>query len=205
MIPLILELGEKREFKGNIEASFPKSALGEWIMPTKSGKRNLEEFLKKAFDLGFQYEKVYRGCSQCVLAAIQDLFQKKNDEVFRAASGLAGGVGLCGDGCCGAYTGGVMALSQLYGRTRENFLDPDRTRKKSFDLAKKLHDKFIVEYGSVICRDIQQRIFGRPFYIRDADESAKFEKAGAHEEKCPTVVGNGARWVAEILMEEANS
>ncbi|MGD0626667.1 MAG: hypothetical protein ABSB32_18400 [Thermodesulfobacteriota bacterium] len=51
----------------------------------------------------------------------------------------------------------------------------------------------------------QSRIFGRPFYIRDADESAKFEKAGAHEEKCPTVVGKGARWVAEILMEEADS
>jgi C_GCAxxG_C_C family probable redox protein len=198
-------LEEKRRFKGNIEASFAKSVLGEWIMPTKSGKRDSEKFLKKAFDLGFQYEKVYRGCSQCVLAAIQDLFEKRNDEVFRAASALAGGVGSCGDGCCGAYTGGVMALSQLYGRTRDNFLDPDRTRKKASDLAKKLHDRFITEYGSVICRDIQQKIFGRAFYIRDADEYAKFEKAGAHEEKCPTVVGNGARWVAEILMEEADS
>jgi hypothetical protein len=129
-------------------------------MPTNPKKKNVEEILKKAFDLGFEYEKVYMGCSQCVLAAIQDLFEKKNDEVFRAASGLAGGVGLCGDGCCGAYTGGVMALSQLYGRTREKFLDP---------------------------------------------EYAKFEKAGAHEEKCPSVVGNGARWVAEILLEEADS
>ena len=175
------------------------------MMPTKSGKRKSEEFLQKAFDLGFEYEKVYRGCSQCVLAAIQDLFEKKNDEAFRAASALAGGVGSCGDGCCGAYSGGVMAFSQLYGRTRENFLDPDRTRKKATDLAKKLHDRFIAEYGSVICRDIQQKIFGRAFYLRDADDYAKFEKAGAHEEKCPTVVGKGARWVAEILVEEADS
>ena len=171
-------------------------------MPAK--KKNSAEFLKKAFDLGFEYEKVYRGCSQCVLAAVQDLFEKKNDDVFRAASGLSGGVGLCVDGCCGAYTGGSMALGQLYGRTRENFLDPGRTRKKCSDLVKKLHDKFITEYGSVICRDIQQRIFGRPFYIRDAEEYDKFHKAGAHEVKCPTVVGNGARWVAEILLEEAD-
>jgi 2,4-dienoyl-CoA reductase-like NADH-dependent reductase (Old Yellow Enzyme family) len=28
------------------------------------------------------------------------------------------------------------------------------------------------------------------------------EKAGAHDEKCPAVVGNAARWVAEILIEE---
>jgi C_GCAxxG_C_C family probable redox protein len=171
-------------------------------MSKGSGKRNKEETLKKAYDMGFEYEKKYMGCSQCVLAAIQDLFEEKNDDVFRAASALAGGVGSCGDGCCGAYTGGVVALSQLYGRTRENFLDPNRTRKRAADLAKRLHDKFIAEYGTIICRDVQQKIFGRPFYLRDADDFKKFEEAGAHEEKCPSVVANGARWVAEILLEE---
>ena len=158
--------------------------------------------LEKAYQMGFQYEKEYMGCSQCIVAAIQDLFDIRNDDVFRAASSLAGGVGLCGDGCCGAYTGGTMILSQVCGRTRENFLDVNRTRRKSFDLTKRLHDRFIAQYGSIICRDIQQKIFGRPFYIRDADEYKKFEEAGAHAEKCPAVVGNAARWVAEILMDE---
>ena len=97
-----------------------------------------------------------------------------------------------------------MALSQLHGRVREKFLDPERTRRKSFDLAKKLHDKFIAEYGSVICRDIQQKILGRGYYLRDPEEFEKFEKAGAHAEKCPSVVGNAAKWVAEILWEEGN-
>jgi C_GCAxxG_C_C family probable redox protein len=159
---------------------------------------------RKAYDLGFQYEKVYKGCSQCVLAAVQDLFGEKNDDVFRAASGLAGGAGLCGDSGCGAYSGGILALSQLHGRTRENFLDPERTRRKSFDLAKRLHDRFIAEYGSVICRDIQQKILGRGYYLRDPEEFEKFEKAGAHAEKCPSVVGNAAGWVTEILWAEGN-
>ena len=159
---------------------------------------------RKAYDLGFQYEKVYKGCSQCVLAAVQDLFGERNDDVFRAASGLAGGAGLCGDSGCGGYSGGIMALSQLHGRVREKFLDPERTRRKSFDLAKKLHDKFIAEYGSVICRDIQQKILGRGYYLRDPEEFEKFEKAGAHAEKCPSVVGNAAKWVAERLWEVGN-
>ena len=171
-------------------------------MSLKAGKRNKEDMRKKAYDKGFEYEKTYMGCSQCILAAIQDLFEVRNDDVFRAVSGLAGGIGSCGDGACGAYTGGVIALSQLFGRTRENFLDPNRTRKRASDLAKRLHDQFIAEYGTIICRDIQQKIFGRPFYLRDADDFKKFEEAGAHEEKCPSVVGNSARWVAEILMEE---
>lgn len=160
--------------------------------------------MKKAYNLGFEYEKVYKGCSQCVLAAVQDLFGEKNDDVFRAASGLAGGAGLCGDSGCGAYSGGIMALSQLYGRVRKNFLDPERTRRKSFDLAKQLHDKFIAEYGSVICRDIQQKILGRGYYLRDPEEFEKFEKAGAHADKCPSVVGNAAAWVAGTLWAEGN-
>ena len=167
-------------------------------------KKTNKALTKKAYNLGFQYEKVYKGCSQCVLAAVQDLFGEKNDDVFRAASGLAGGAGLCGDSGCGAYSGGILALSQLHGRVRENFLDPERTRRKSFDLAKQLHDRFIAEYGSVICRDIQQKILGRGYYLRDPEEFEKFEKAGAHAEKCPSVVGNAAGWVAEILWAEGN-
>lgn len=165
-------------------------------------KEDREEVLRQACELGCRYEQEFMGCSQCVLAAVQDVFKTRNDDVFKAASGLAGGVGLCGDGCCGAYSSGAMALGQVYGRTRENFLDPERTQIRSFRLAKKLHDRFIAEYGSVICRDIQQKIFGRPFYLRDGDEYKKFEKAGAHTEKCPAVVGKAARWVAEILLEE---
>jgi C_GCAxxG_C_C family probable redox protein len=167
-------------------------------------KKMNKALMKKAYNLGFQYEKVYKGCSQCVLAAVQDLFGEKNDDVFRAASGLAGGAGLCGDSGCGAYSGGIMALSQLHGRVRENFLDPERTRRKSFDLAKQLHDRFIAEYGSVICRDIQQKILGRGYYLRDPEEFEKFEKAGAHADKCPSVVGKAAAWVSEILWAEGN-
>jgi C_GCAxxG_C_C family probable redox protein len=167
-------------------------------------KKMKKDLMKKAYDLGFEYEKVYKGCSQCVLAAVQDLFGEENSDVFRAASGLAGGAGLCGDSGCGAYSGGIMALSQLHGRVRENFLDPERTRRKSFDLAKQLHDRFIAEYGAVICRDIQQKILGRGYYLRDAEEFEKFEKAGAHADKCPAVVGNAAAWVAEILWSEGD-
>jgi C_GCAxxG_C_C family probable redox protein len=180
-----------------------KKSLGGNFMPKKTVKKNRKAILKRAYDLGFRYEKVYHGCTQCVLAAIQDVFEMNNEDIFRSASALAAGGGICGDGSCGAYTGGVMALGQIYGRTRENFLDKKGTAKKAFDLTKKLHDKFIDEYGSVICRDIQQKIFGRPFYLRDKDESDKFKKMGAYEEKCSAVAGKSAQWVAEILLDEA--
>lgn len=166
------------------------------------GERREEEFMEKAYRLGFEYEKTYKGCSQCVIAAIQDTLGIRDDAVFKAATGLAGGGGLTGIGLCGGYVGGVMVLSQLLGRERSAFADPERIRFKSFDLAKRLTDDFIAEFGTIICRDVQIRKFGRPYYIRDPEEFEKFEEAGGHEDKCTDVVGKAARMAVRIILDE---
>jgi len=161
-----------------------------------------KELLEKAYELGFEYEKTYKGCSQCVIAAIQDTLEIRDDSVFKAATGLAGGGALTGIGGCGGYVGGVMVLSQLLGRERSRFDDPERIRFKAFDLAKKLADQFIEEFGTIICRDIQAKIFGRAYYLRDPEEFNKFEEAGAHRDKCPDVVGKAAQMAVEIILDE---
>lgn len=157
--------------------------------------------IEKAYQLGKKYEQTYKGCSQCIVAALQDTFNIRNDAVFKAATGLAAGGGASTDGSCGAYTGGVMILSSLMGREREDFADTAGILLKNFELIRKLHDEFIREYGSVICRNIQTKIFGRPYYLADMDEFEKFEKAGAHDEHCPGVVGKAARWTAQLIIE----
>jgi C_GCAxxG_C_C family probable redox protein len=157
---------------------------------------------ENAYELGKKYEKEYKGCSQCVIAALQDAFDIRNDDIFKSATALAGGGCRLTDGSCGAYVGGIMVLGYLVGRERDNFSDPEGIRYKTADLAKKLHDKYIQEYGSVICRDVHGKLMGRPFYIADPDEFEKFEQAGAHEVHCLEVVGKAARWVAEIIEEE---
>lgn len=157
------------------------------------------EIPRRVHDRAFEYEQKYGSCPQCVLAAIQDEFGIVHGDVFRAAHALAGGVGLSSEGTCGALAGAVLALGCKYGRSRENF---GKGRfLKSYLRAKKLHDKFVQEYGSTICRDVHKKIFGRTFNLWDPIEYQEFERAGAHEEKCPTVVGNVAKWVAEILSE----
>jgi C_GCAxxG_C_C family probable redox protein len=157
---------------------------------------------EKAYELGKKYEAAYKGCSQCVLAALQDTFNIRNDAVFKAACGFAAGGGLCGDGSCGAYAGAIMALSSLVGRTRDDFEDKAGGNFRSFDLVQRVRQRFIEEYGSVSCRDIQYRTFGRPYYLLDQDDDEKFNKAGGHTDKCPEVVGKAARWAAEIILED---
>ncbi len=128
------------------------------------------------------------------------MFGIKNDDIFKAATGLAAGGGGTVDGSCGAYSGAIMVMSSLQGRVRDNFSDR-ASMQKAFALARKLHEKFIQEYGSVVCRDVQAKVLGRPFYLADPDEFKKFEKAGAHDIHCPEVVGKAARWAAEAIIE----
>lgn len=160
--------------------------------------------IKKAYELGFEYELTIKGCAQCTLAALFDVTGKPQDILFQAAGGLAGGMALSGDGSCGGYTGGIMLMGSFIGRRLDRIpVDGDKAFKyKSYEMAQRLHDRFIETYGSVICRDIHKEIFGKSYCIRNKEESKEFELAGAHTTKCTTVVGNACAWIAEILIDE---
>ena len=164
-----------------------------------------QELIDKAYQLGFDYERDYMGCAQCAFAALTDTFGKRNEEtdaIFQSLTALAGGGASEGDGSCGAYVGGTAFIGYILGRSRENFADPDRIRDKTARMAGKLQQKFIDEYGTVVCHQIHRKIYGRPFWFKDSDQMVKFEEAGAHETGCTSVVGNGSKWTAAILIEE---
>ena len=162
---------------------------------------NLSELTNKVQKLAYQYERQYGGCTQCVVGAYKTVLGTISDDVFRAATGLAGGIGLTG-GSCGALAGGVLVISTFLGRDYENFADPDRVRWETFRLTAELVEHFKREYGSPICRDIQTKIMGRYFNLWDDKEYNEFLAAGGHEDKCPSVCANAAKWVAEILADE---
>ncbi|MEM2154282.1 MAG: C-GCAxxG-C-C family protein [Nitrososphaeria archaeon] len=160
-----------------------------------------DELLDKVYDLAFKYEAKYGSCPQCVLRAIQEGLDLKMDDVIKASHGLAGGTALSGQGTCGALVGGIMAICFVHGR---GLNDMDKGRfLKSYTLAKQLYDRFVKEYGSCLCKDVQTKIFGRSFNLWDPENFKKFEEMGGHRDKCPAVTGNVARWAAEILLKES--
>jgi C_GCAxxG_C_C family probable redox protein len=158
-----------------------------------------EEILKKAFELGKKYEQECTGCAQTVVAAIFDALGIWNDDVFRAASGLADGLGLTGDGSCGALVGGSMVIGYLFGRKKEDFKDMYKPMK-SYALVKKLHDKYINEYGTCRCHDVQESGMGRTFNLWDSEEMKEAFKSGMLN-YCSTVVGNVARMTTDIILK----
>lgn len=162
-------------------------------------KKGKNEILDTAFNKAKQYEMKGGGCSQCTLSGIFDALGVQNDDIFKAATGLADGVGLTGDGHCGALSGGVLAIGYFFGRTKEEFSDMMKLVKGNL-LSKKLHDRFIKKYGTCRCADLQTSFFGRFYNLYDPDEMKAAVEAGLLE-TCSTLVGEVARMTTEIILE----
>jgi len=165
------------------------------------GGLGMSEEAEMAYNLAFKYEAMYGSCPQAVLRAIYEVLNLKGIEiVIKSAHALAGGLGLSGNGTCGALSGGVLALGIFYGRSLE---DMDKGRfLKSYVKAKELYDKFVKEFGSCVCNDVQTKIFGRSFNLWDSEDYKKFEEMGGRLDKCTDIAGKVAKWVVEILLED---
>jgi len=157
--------------------------------------------MKAAYRQGFHYEKTYRGCAQCTLGALFEMTGKREDMLFQASSALSGGMALSGDGACGGYSGGLLFLGTFAGRRWKHIAADKENQYKAYELAGKLREKFLITYGSIICRDIQKQLFGKSFQLNNKGVREEFEKAGAHRDKCTSVVGMAAMWDVEILFE----
>jgi len=160
---------------------------------------NREQLIQKAYDLAFKYEAERGSCPQCVYSALMETLDIGNKSTVKDIDALAGGTALSAEGTCGALVGGLAAISNIVGRTYEDF-SAGESKRRVFMYSKKLYDKFVEEYGSILCKDVHQKLFGRKFNLMDNDDYAEFEKMGAHVDKCPEVSGKTARWAAEIIL-----
>jgi C_GCAxxG_C_C family probable redox protein len=161
--------------------------------------QNIDEAANRAFEIAKAHESQSGVCSQGSIAGIFETLGVENDEIIKAATALADGVGLTGDGHCGALSGGTIAIGHFFGRERKDFgqLPSDFT---PFILAKKLHDQFVEKYGTCRCADVQKHLMGRFYNLYDpADLEAAINDQMM--EKCSNVVGEAARMATRIILE----
>ena len=159
-----------------------------------------QETLNKAFSLSKKYEMENGDCAQCVFAGVTEALGVENNDVFRAATGFADGVGLTGDGHCGALSGGVMAISYIFGRKRNEFSRRGKMMKALL-LSRELQRRFKEKYGTCRCHDIQTKFHGRFFNMFDAADMEVAVKSGLIE-TCSTLAGDIARISVELIMEQ---
>jgi C_GCAxxG_C_C family probable redox protein len=135
-----------------------------------------KEIIEKAYRFGYDFEKKHKGCCRCAVAALQNAidFIPKDKDLFRSASCLDGGATPTGLQNCGAFTGAGMVIGWICGS--EKF----ESTRLSHKLIRKVYQQFEKEYGSVLCKDVKEKM----------------------SSNCPEVVGRAARWTADVLLRQ---
>ena len=163
--------------------------------------QNSEEFLKEVYDLAFDNEKKYTGCSQTVLGALKEKFSEVSEDVFKAGSVLAGGVARQGESC-GALIAALMAVSAVCGRERLEDMD---AYQKAMEPAIRVCQKFKEEIGDTICAEIHKLRYGRAYKLSLPEERQIFLEIGCRNVNgCPVVCGTAARIAAETILDIKN-
>ena len=141
----------------------------------------------------------YRSCSRRPLRALQACFDFIGDDIIHSSVALAGGGARASIGSCGVFSAGLMALSLRF-CPRSNVLSKAEieTLDKARELFCEYRDWFMAEFGSIICRDVQMKLFGRYFNFMDDDDIKAFQQS-PERLKCNDVGKKGTRKVAEIL------
>jgi C_GCAxxG_C_C family probable redox protein len=159
-----------------------------------------EEARKRASD----YESQYHGCGQCTLLALQEVLGLEDEQVFKSASSLCGGIAFERK-LCGALTTGLMVLGMMFGRA--NIQEGLPGILKGLMPAHKLMRRFEQEFGSTVCGEIMGGGTDQPSeeQLRDmiANPEAVEEMSREIIPKCAEVVGKTAAMVVEIINEES--
>ena len=90
------------------------------------------------------------NCAQSVAVAFCDLTGLTEQQAARMASGFGGGMGRLRE-VCGAVSGMLLVLSQLYGYDTPG---DDVSKKQLYTQVQDLAGQFRAETGSIICREI---------------------------------------------------
>ena len=162
-------------------------------------EQQIDEISNAAYEEAQKYELEYGGCAQCTIAGIFSALNIESNDVFRATTGLTDGIGLTGDGHCGALSAGTVAISYLFGRKKEDFNKKAKLIKACI-LSKKLHDQFVEKYGTCRCYDIETKLAGRFFNFYDPVEVESAMKTLIP--KCAVVVAEVAKMTTRIILEE---
>jgi C_GCAxxG_C_C family probable redox protein len=134
---------------------------------------------KKAFDhfnTGF-------CCSEALSKTIIDHFAEKPENYpVNIASAFCGGIGRTHQDICGAFTGGVIAVGYLYGRTEKG-----KDLSTACAVISEFRRQFIDAFGSTNCAAILGKLGEQEKYI-----------------KCKQLTGKAAGMLSDILVQAKN-
>ena len=137
------------------------------------------------------HEKGY-NCAQAVAASFADLTGLSLEQTLAVAGGFGGGVGGSHQELCGAISGGVMVLSQLFPHLKEG----DREGKYAlYDLVADFRKRFLEIFQLSRCEDL---LAAEPGLGASTKEAAKLGLTAP----CDILIVTAVQLVEEMLREK---
>ena len=118
------------------------------------------------------------------------------ERLFPGMCLLTGGVGMTGDGTCGAVASSVLVIGLALGISRED-QDDITLRKGCTVIRNTILDKYYQEYRSMLCKDVQRKFFGKAWDLTSDEMSHEFLGI---TQGC--TIMQTAKWATEIILDE---
>jgi C_GCAxxG_C_C family probable redox protein len=187
---------KSKENRSDTVKGFPETGLEGGISKNREMPRDL---LMKLLDQKVDhYMQISGNCAQSSYLALSEQFEINNDEILKALTPLPG-IAERGK-TCGAITGPLMVFGQIYGRGKNSLQDWNAYRD-SLIPSGKFCSQFEQEFGSSMCHDIQETVFGRSYQLTKPEDLRQFQEADATG-KCSNVVRRAVRIAAEIILND---
>ena len=142
-------------------------------------------------DVGKRAEELFGKsglhCAESVLKAVSEFAGIDSPLIPKIATGFCGGMART-DGLCGAVSGGVMALSMVFGRS-----STDIPADKTYSNVQKFLSEFVNEHGSRNCSELAG------YDLSTAEGRLAFKNSGTAD-KCKEFVRSAASAAAEIII-----
>jgi hypothetical protein len=168
-------------------------------------ERTKDSIIKKAEELGVEYQVKYKGCAQCTFFAIIDALwwgglklipADMEERFYPAVSMLTAGVCMTGEGTCGAVASGVMVLGLALGVSGGS-ADVAAARHAAATIRDSLLEKCHREYRSILCKDIQRKYFGKAWDLTNDEMAHEFLGL---TRGC--IIMQTAKWATEYILDE---
>lgn len=155
-----------------------------------------EDLLNEIEEAARYNEAEYGSTVRCILFTLHKYLGLYDDDkvkgAIKAAAAFPGGIAGYTE-VCGGMIAGVMAISLVYGPEPQDELDciiPDTPAYKpesgqmyraNRELAAEFIARFRNHFGSVECKDIHTKIWGRTYDLRNPDDYGYFMKRPQHD------------------------
>ena len=145
-------------------------------------KKTKEEIIKKAHDLGVEYEAKYKGCCESTFLAIVDALRwggleiipkDVEDRLYPGISLLSAGVCMTGEGTCGSVAGSVMAIGFAL-RIPQGAVDAEAAHSVGVKIRDTLLAEYYKRYGSILCKDVMRKHFGKAWDLVSDEMTQEF-------------------------------